>query len=272
MSDDRRRPDSTDFDPAEQEVRRRFARFVEELDNAASLAADLLDEPEVGRGNLLRQTRFQGLALCELLLERSREAWAAEPARALELSALGVEVSGRLDVSLYGDELVEDARARAWAHLANARRIASDLRQAEEALVTARGHHRRAGSDAFTEAEILSFEASLRSSQGRFDEAARLLDGALAIYRQARDRHRVASHSPEITISNVGLDLEELLAVVETLDEPSRARVARVLVKVEMDARLKELIEQLAARAPADVSDADIDCEVQAVRNAARPA
>lgn len=190
MSDDRRRPDSTPFEPAELKVRRRFARFLQEIDEAASLAADLLEEPEAGRGELLRQPRFQGLALCELLLERSREAWASDPAQAQELSALAVEIASRLDTSRYGDELAEDARARAWGHLANARRVASDLRQAEEALTIAWEHHRRAGGDAFTEAEILSFEASLRSSQGRFEEAARLLDGALAIYREARDRHR----------------------------------------------------------------------------------
>jgi hypothetical protein len=41
--------------------------------------------------------------------------------------------------------------------------------------------------------------------------------------------------------------------------------------KVEMDARFKDLIEKLAARAPAkDFTDADIDREVRVVRNAAR--
>jgi hypothetical protein len=40
-----------------------------------------------------------------------------------------------------------------------------------------------------------------------------------------------------------------------------------------MDARLKDMVEQLAARAPADdITDAEIDREVQAVRGAARPA
>lgn len=189
MSDDRRRPDYlTAVQRAEQDVRRRFAHLLQELDEASSLAADLLAASEPSE--LLGQPRFQGLALCELLLEKSREAWGDDPARALELAALAVEVAGRLDARRYGDELVEDSRARAWAYLANARRIASDLRQAEEALAVAWKHHRQAGADAYTEAEILSFEASLRSSQGRFEEAARLLDGALAVYRQARDRHR----------------------------------------------------------------------------------
>jgi hypothetical protein len=79
--------------------------------------------------------------------------------------------------------------------------------------------------------------------------------------------------SSEITIPNVRLDLEELLAVIQCLDEPSRARVARALAEVEIEARFKDLVQELAARAPAeDITDADIDREVQAVRNATRPA
>jgi hypothetical protein len=40
-----------------------------------------------------------------------------------------------------------------------------------------------------------------------------------------------------------------------------------------MDARLKDLIQQMAARASGgDLTDADIDREVQAVRNAVRSA
>lgn len=83
----------------------------------------------------------------------------------------------------------------------------------------------------------------------------------------------MASRAPEITIPNVRLGLEELLAVIQGLDAPSRARVAQTLGEVEMDARLKDLVEQLAVRVPADdLTDADIDREVRAVRDAARRA
>ncbi len=83
----------------------------------------------------------------------------------------------------------------------------------------------------------------------------------------------MTSRSPEIAAPKAGLGLDELLAIIQGLDEPSRARVAQVLAEVEMDTRLKELIEQLAARAPADdITDADIDAEVRSVRAAARPA
>ncbi|HYN19942.1 MAG TPA: hypothetical protein VE078_03205 [Thermoanaerobaculia bacterium] len=85
--------------------------------------------------------------------------------------------------------------------------------------------------------------------------------------------HALTPHDAEVTIPNVRLDLEELLAVIQGLDEPSRARVAKALVAMELKTRFKDLIEQLAARVPAaDVTDTDIDREVQAVRDAARPA
>ena len=77
----------------------------------------------------------------------------------------------------------------------------------------------------------------------------------------------MALRSSEITIPNVRLGLEELLAVIQNLDEPSRARVAQALAEAEMDARFKDLIQQLAARDPVeDFTDAEIDREVQAVR------
>jgi hypothetical protein len=82
----------------------------------------------------------------------------------------------------------------------------------------------------------------------------------------------MAPHSSEITSSKAGIVLEDLLGLIRRLDEPSRARVAQALADVEMDARLRDLIDQLASRAPADdITDADIDAEIRAVRDAARP-
>ena len=51
------------------------------------------------------------------------------------------------------------------------------------------------------------------------------------------------------------------------LDEPARIRVAQVLVDTQMDARLADLIDQLAQRIPSDdISDVEIDAEVKTVR------
>ena len=189
-----RRPDPKTLAPQLadllEDVDRQLPGILQEVDDATALLAEILGMPVPERRTLLESgVRFHSLQLCQLLEARSREAWFSDPARGVHLADLAVTVAERLDESHYGPLLAEDARASAWAHLGNALRIASDHHRAEEALQAAEEHQRRSGEDAYTEALILSFKASLRSAQGRFDEAARLLDGAITVYRQARDRH-----------------------------------------------------------------------------------
>lgn len=173
------------------EVGTEATEILQEIDHAAALLGEILGRPGPERRRLVEeQSRFRALMLCDLLLERSREAGFTDPAVAVELAELAVTVSGRLDAEHYGEALVEDARARAWGHLANAFRVANDLRRAEEALRKAEDHHERGGEDAYLGAEILGFKSSLRNSQGRYMEAAALLDPAIRIYREAKDRHR----------------------------------------------------------------------------------
>ena len=171
-------------------VDRQVSQLLQEVDGAAALLLEVLGTPEPDRRVLLENgVRFHSLQLCKLLEARSREAGFEDPARAVRLAELAVLAAERLDETHYGTALVEDARASAWAYLGNALRIASDHRQAEEALQSAREHNNQ-GGDAYTEALILSFEASLRNAQGKYDSAAKLLDDAIAIYRDARDAHQ----------------------------------------------------------------------------------
>ena len=101
-----------------------------------------------------------------------------------------MEVAERLDARCYGEALVGDAQALAWAYLGNARRMDSDLDRAEEALVHAERLYRQFEADLLTEAEILVFQASLLNAQGRFPKAIALLDRALSLYREAGDLHQ----------------------------------------------------------------------------------
>lgn len=163
--------------------------ILQEIVEAAALLGKVLARPAAERQGLVQEVRFHSLKLCQLLQERSELLWCEDPAAGVELARLAVQISGFLDESHYGKGLAEDTRALAWACLGNAYRIASDLRRAEEALDQADTHLEHSGGEAYTEAQILSFRASLRSSQCRFREAAKLLDRALAIYREAKDRH-----------------------------------------------------------------------------------
>ncbi|HUT14324.1 MAG TPA: hypothetical protein VMY42_27810 [Thermoguttaceae bacterium] len=77
--------------------------------------------------------------------------------------------------------------------------------------------------------------------------------------------------STAITIPNVKLSLEELLAVIRQLDGPARAEVARVLAETKMDAELSRLIEELAESPPIeDIPDDQICAEVKIVRQGKR--
>ncbi len=189
-SDDPEKKYGPALDAALEKAGDRIDEIRREIDSAAGLVDELALSAGAERSERIRtEVRFHALKLCDLLLKRSREAWFRDPSRAVELARLAVEIAGWLDAGYYGEALVEDERALAWAHLGNAHRIASDLRSAEDALLRAEEHHKRGGEDALTGAQILSFMASLRTSQGRFGEAAELLDRAIAVYRDARDRH-----------------------------------------------------------------------------------
>ena len=81
----------------------------------------------------------------------------------------------------------------------------------------------------------------------------------------------MSPQSKIITVPPMELSLDQFLAVIRQLDEPTRAEVARVLVESKMDAELRGLIEQLAQASPADdISDAEIQAGVRAVRQEGR--
>ncbi len=75
-------------------------------------------------------------AVCEALLDRSREA-AAEPTLALAAAELALVIAERLDPGVCGPTIADGLRVRAWAHLAQARRLGDDLEGAEWALAMA---------------------------------------------------------------------------------------------------------------------------------------
>ena len=83
--------------------------------------------------------RFFSPAVCEALLDRSREIAAGEPGLALQAADLALAIAERLDAAACGDTVVDGLRIRAWGHLAQARRLGDDLDGAEWALAVAEG-------------------------------------------------------------------------------------------------------------------------------------
>ncbi|HEX9941465.1 MAG TPA: helix-turn-helix transcriptional regulator [Thermoanaerobaculia bacterium] len=198
-------------------------------------------------------------ALCELVCEQSLKAAADRAERALELAALAVRIAELVP----GEEgWKQRLQGYAWAHLANARRVAGQLPSAEEAFDRALalwqvGTHADPGL--LSEARLLSLQASLRTNQRRLAEASTLLDQALALageeerkkllLKQEHVRYLAGDFEGAITI------LREAAALVSPESEPRlylglRFNLADNLVQVrrpeESEALLPELRELTA--------------------------
>lgn len=127
-------------------------RIEAERARAPRLAAELLASPPQDRAELLGRPAFLTPAVCGLLLDRSRDAAPGDPAAALRAADLAVAVAEELDPVACGATVARGLRVRAWAHLAQARRLGDDLDGAEWALAVAEalasGIGRRTGSGA----------------------------------------------------------------------------------------------------------------------------
>ncbi len=134
---------------------------------------------------------FTGWALVETLCVESERAAASNAGKALELAELALAVAGRT-----ADGIVRQAHVQgfAWAHLANARRVANDLPGADEAFSRAWGFWQAggaAGAGPLEESRLFDLEASLRRAQRRLPEAVGLLDRALDACRSPEMEGRV---------------------------------------------------------------------------------
>lgn len=133
--------------------------------------------------------RGRGLARVEMLLQASWELRLADAREMVRLAELALFAAERLRPAHCGRAAVADVRSRAWTELANARRVADDLDQAEAAMAMAVVWQRRGSGDPCLVARIADVMASLCSDQRRFAEAEELLDKVHRFYRQAGDRH-----------------------------------------------------------------------------------
>jgi len=158
---------------------------------APSLYAELLQHSVDRRVLLVRNCpRFHTWGFCELLLDRSREQNFLDPILGERLALLAVEVLDHLEPSLYGAEALEDLRARAWAYVANSRRVQADLQGAEEAFSFAFSFLRLGTGDAMERALLLDLKASLLTKQRRFSKALSLLRRSVAIFLELGEKHR----------------------------------------------------------------------------------
>jgi transcriptional regulator with XRE-family HTH domain len=180
---------------------------------AGELWAVLKARPARERRGLVESAgEYQSWALCERLCAESERAAAADARRAVELAELAVRVAGRVP----GEESWRSRlQGYAWAHLGNARRVASDLPGAEEAFAKARPlwESGAAGDPGLlSEGQVLDLEASLRRGQRRFGEALSLHDRALAVTQAASQGFILLNKA--FTLEQMGL-FEPAIEVLE---------------------------------------------------------
>jgi transcriptional regulator with XRE-family HTH domain len=157
-------------------------RVVASRRNAPAAWALLQDCPEPVRPGLIREVpEFQTVGLCELLCERSLEAAGASAAEAVRRAELAVEIARHVAAT---DGFRSRVLGYAGIHLANGRRVAGNLPEADQALESSLAlWHAGAAEDPglLNAARVLGIEASLRRAQRRLPEALSLIDQALAI-------------------------------------------------------------------------------------------
>jgi tetratricopeptide (TPR) repeat protein len=159
-----------------------------EVETARLLLPALLEPRIEDRDTALSDPRYHSLELVHLLLRRSCGLWLTEPLAATKAASLAAQIADRLPPPRYGSCAVEEARAQAWAYVGNSLRVLGELRPAAVALRIAADHLVAAGCDPLLEAELLSFTASLRDSEGEPAKALPLINRVQAIYRSTGDR------------------------------------------------------------------------------------
>jgi tetratricopeptide (TPR) repeat protein len=131
--------------------------------------------------------RFTSLGLCELIVSKSRETAPQQPADAVHLADLAVQVADRIsDSDLFEESWVYQLRSLAWAALGNALRVQGDLLGAERSFDMADSWWKagcRGNEDALGyEPILLALKAPLRTAQRRFPEAIKLFDEAVELF------------------------------------------------------------------------------------------
>ncbi|HXU45450.1 MAG TPA: hypothetical protein VN783_07985 [Thermoanaerobaculia bacterium] len=206
--------------------------IARERATARELLATLEKHPIERQRMLLRNSqRFRSPALCEQLIEASHHAGFADPGRARELAEIALELVSSLDSEdALGLSAIQNLESRAWAQLANARRVSGDLAGAEEAFERADRSLCRDGAGLFEEARLCDLKASLRKEQRRFPEALCLHDRVIAIYQSLGQRHLLgrAYTQKAMVINEIG-DYDSAIALLrsalELLDPKEEPRV-----------------------------------------------
>jgi tetratricopeptide (TPR) repeat protein len=234
----------------------RAERIERERHASRNHLAAFLGHPLPRQWTLLRNSRrYDTWSFCSGLLETAFQAMYDDPRRSREQAEMALQIAERLPAEPYGARSVADLRARAWAHLGNARRALGDFPGALEALRLSRNLLQDGTGDPLEEAELLYYEASLLRGERRLEEATRKIRRSIRLYREVGDTHLegrsiLNQASIELVKGNAETARGLVLQAIEKIDgerDPRLALAARHnLVWETMEAgRLVEAIDLL---------------------------
>jgi tetratricopeptide (TPR) repeat protein len=209
------------------------AAYEKERTEARSLVSELLRHPYERRSVLIQNSRFQTWGVLEHVLATSHEAMLlGNPQSGEELARFALDLSEHIDASRYGEEAIQDLRARAWAYIGNAHRLRFEFREAHEAFNRALGHLRQGTREPWERAVWLDLKASLLRAQRRLDEAMRLLNRALILFLAVGDRHRAGRTliSMDNVLQRAGQPEKGIPLLYQALELIDSAQEPRVLL------------------------------------------
>lgn len=199
-------------------------RAASEQEIAAELAAahdrlrELVALPTNQRSEWIRTQpgRFTGPALADLLLEQSRGHLPSNPQESYALARLARSVLQHGEGTAYETELY----ARALGYQGNALRAQGDLRTATELIEVGRFLLKsQGGGDRLTQAELDSFEGSLRRAQRQLDAARDLFSRAVMEY--AMEGRKVEAAKNLLSLAMVFRELGDMERAVDLTAQAS---------------------------------------------------
>jgi tetratricopeptide (TPR) repeat protein len=125
-----------------------------------------------------------GVALLERVHARSREARFDDPAEMVRWAEIACTLARALSETRYGQRVVADIQARAWAELGNAYRVADDLERAGGAFGRAVALVEAGTGSSVVACRVLELAASYLAELRRFDDAVEILQAVEAKYRE----------------------------------------------------------------------------------------
>jgi len=146
--------------------------------------------PEERRALVIADRDYHHWGFYRALLDAAHSYGFSDPREGVNIVELALAVSELLSVAeVGGEEAATDMRAKGYAILGNARRLASDLPGAREAINEAWRLNEEGTGDPLERAQLVSFDASYIRMMGEFETAEAALEEALRIYAAAGDSH-----------------------------------------------------------------------------------